>query len=268
MAYGYTIQSRPKPNLTVLCGKSRFVSGGGEGSASSKCTNVDCTAMTHSPMHGLPVIGTLFYFCHVQTARAAISVCSLYSGRHSSLVLCTYKASGDLRQQYVEPRHLAKQYTCIAWHRPSSKVSRNAETIEASRRILCQQSLYILTATGCAHIYYQKHFTPNPTNTQPKCACSCRHVHVLVLLRANRQSDWPVVCWCTFHKRRRCTTYVVSAHKCRRGAYRGLPSWPLRFTIEQRYGRGRHMCLEMGSMHMVPHNRTLAPRANALQALK
>ncbi|CAM9955197.1 unnamed protein product, partial [Ectocarpus fasciculatus] len=37
-------------------------------------------------------------------------------------------ASGALRQQYVEPRHLAKQYTCIAWHRPSSKKSKRGSS--------------------------------------------------------------------------------------------------------------------------------------------
>ncbi|CAM9114730.1 unnamed protein product [Discosporangium mesarthrocarpum] len=33
-------------------------------------------------------------------------------------------ASGNLRQQYVEPRHLSKKYTCIAWHR-SAKARRD-----------------------------------------------------------------------------------------------------------------------------------------------
>ncbi|CAM9496316.1 unnamed protein product, partial [Choristocarpus tenellus] len=35
-------------------------------------------------------------------------------------------ASGALRQQYVEPRHLSKQYTSIAWHRPDASVKRDS----------------------------------------------------------------------------------------------------------------------------------------------
>eukprot|EP00752_Nemacystus_decipiens_P008411 g7521.t1 len=35
-------------------------------------------------------------------------------------------ASGSLRHKYVEPRHLAKQYTCIAWHRSSAKSKRGS----------------------------------------------------------------------------------------------------------------------------------------------
>ncbi|CAM9960738.1 unnamed protein product [Sphacelaria rigidula] len=37
-------------------------------------------------------------------------------------------ATGQLRQQYVEPRHLAKQYTCLAWHRPASKQSKRSSS--------------------------------------------------------------------------------------------------------------------------------------------
>ena len=36
--------------------------------------------------------------------------------------LAARQASGTLRHKYVEPRHLAKQYTSIAWYRPASKV--------------------------------------------------------------------------------------------------------------------------------------------------
>eukprot|EP00904_Undaria_pinnatifida_P002401 jgi/Undpi1/12161/HiC_scaffold_5.g01837.m1 len=34
--------------------------------------------------------------------------------------------SGELRQQYVEPRHLSKQYTCIAWHRRAPQAKRGS----------------------------------------------------------------------------------------------------------------------------------------------
>ncbi|CAN0106013.1 unnamed protein product [Ascophyllum nodosum] len=37
-------------------------------------------------------------------------------------------ASGELRQTYVEPQHLSKRYTCMAWHRPNSKVSPQSST--------------------------------------------------------------------------------------------------------------------------------------------
>lgn len=39
------------------------------------------------------------------------------------VVLSRWQATGTLRHKYVEPRHLAKQYTCIAWHRPTAKVT-------------------------------------------------------------------------------------------------------------------------------------------------
>ncbi len=39
-----------------------------------------------------------------------------------AVLLAARQASGTLRHKYVEPRHLAKQYTCIAWHRPNPKV--------------------------------------------------------------------------------------------------------------------------------------------------
>ncbi|CAM9922811.1 unnamed protein product, partial [Hapterophycus canaliculatus] len=51
----------------------------------------------------------------------------LYASVSSDNRLRIYNtASGALRQQYVEPRHLAKQYTCIAWHRRSSKSKRSS----------------------------------------------------------------------------------------------------------------------------------------------
>lgn len=80
------------------------------------------------------------------------------SSARAPFVLAYTQASGALRQQYVEPRHLAKQYTCIAWHRPSSKVSSSAETVErvSQRRIktFLQQS-YVpdATAAACFHFY-------------------------------------------------------------------------------------------------------------------
>lgn len=54
----------------------------------------------------------------VLTRLSAIAPAVVFDGVH---VACT-QATGQLRQQYVEPRHLAKQYTCIAWHRSASKV--------------------------------------------------------------------------------------------------------------------------------------------------
>lgn len=46
-------------------------------------------------------------------------------------VLCVGQASGSLRHKYVEPRHLAKQYTCIAWHRPTAKVTKPSAYLDS-----------------------------------------------------------------------------------------------------------------------------------------